>query len=326
VVNSPNDIFISVVIPVYRGERSLPSLCERLTAVLSRLGSYEILLIEDRCPERSWAVACELAGKVPGIIAVRLSRNFGQHYAITAGLDFARGEWTVIMDCDLQDQPEEIPRLLDKAREGYEVVLARRAERRDSISKRAGAAIFYRAFALLSGYRLDPTVGSFRLMSKKVVDAYCTMRETARLFGGMVQWLGFETAYVDVEHAARYDGQASSYRFSTLLKLAVDGMISFSNRPLYLSIGLGAAFSVISGLYGLSLVVDFLLHPQIGVPGWLSTITALCFIGGIMLLNLGVLGIYIGRIYEQTKGRPLYVIDSVVGAADKGEKKTAGVN
>jgi glycosyltransferase involved in cell wall biosynthesis len=323
-VKSTSDIFISVVIPVYRGERSLQCLCERLIAVLSCLGSYEIILVEDRSPEASWAVACEMVSILPGIIAIRLSRNWGQHYAITAGLDFARGEWTVIMDCDLQDQPEEIPRLLAKALEGYEVVLARRVKRRDRASKRLSAALFYRVFGLLSGYRLDPTVGSFRLLNKKVVEAYCSMRETARLFGGMVQWLGFETAYVDVTHGARSDGQASSYRLGALLKLALDGMISFSNRPLYVSIGVGAVFSVASGLYGLVLIVDFLLHPQVGVPGWLSTFTALCFIGGIMLLNLGVLGIYIGRIYDQTKGRPLYVIDSVVAAAQKGEKKSAG--
>jgi dolichol-phosphate mannosyltransferase len=229
------------------------------------------------------------------------------------------------MDCDLQDQPEEIPRLLEKALEGNNVVLARRAERRDRISKRFRSRLFYAVFEFLSGYRLDPAVGSFRILHRNVVEAYCAMRETARLFGGMIEWLGFRTAYVDIEHAARYDGGASSYRLKALVKLSIDGMVSFSNRPLYLSIGTGAVFSFVSALYGLYLIVKFILNPHIAVPGWLSMIIALCFIGGIMLLNLGVIGIYIGRIYDQTKARPLYVIDAVVSAATV-DMKSAGMN
>lgn len=311
----PSDIYISATIPVYRAEATLRPLCERLTAVLSCLGSYEIVLVDDRSPDRSWDIALEIARNNPHVVAARLSRNFGQHYAITAGMDLARGQWVVLMDCDLQDLPEEIPRLLEKALEGNDIVLARRAQRQDSLSRRFLSRLFYRVFNLLSGYRMDPTVGSFRIMRRAVVDAYRSMHDAARLFGGMIDWLGFETAFVDVSHARRQAG-SSTYNLRALLRLSMDGMISFSNRPLYFSIGLGAFFSLLAGGYGVFLIIRFLINPYVGVPGWLSTITGISFIGGIMLLNLGVLGIYIGRIYDQTKGRPLYVIDKVVATAN----------
>lgn len=314
----PSEIFISVAIPVYKAEATLLPLCQRLRAVLSGLGPYEIILVDDRSPDRSWEIATEMARDIPQVVAVRLSRNFGQHYAITAAMDLARGQWVVLMDCDLQDLPEEIPRLLEKALEGNDVVLARRVQRRDSLPKRLLSRVFYRVFNLLSGYRMNPSVGSFRIMRKTVVEAYRSMHETARLFGGMIEWLGFETAFVDVKHAPRQEG-SSTYTLRSLLRLSLDGMISFSNRPLYISIALGVMFSVLSGGYGLFLIIRFLINPYIAVPGWLSTITGTSFIGGIMLLNLGILGIYIGRIYDQTKGRPIYVIDKVVasGRADK---------
>lgn len=285
---------------------------QRLTATLSdtRLG-YEILLIEDRSPDNSWGVVQELAATMPYITAVRLSRNFGQHRAITAGLDLACGNWVVVMDCDLQDRPEDIPRLLEKALEGFDIVLARRALRKDRLYKRLLSRLFYWSFRMLSGYRMDPSVGTFRIIRDTVVQPLRNMREESRLFGGMVQWLGFRTAYVDVDHPARPDGK-SSYTLRCLLTLAFDGIVAFSNRPLYLSITIGILMSALAGLYGAYLLLSFLMSPQIGVPGWLSIITMMAFIGGLILLNLGMLGIYVGKIYDQTKGRPLYVIDSVI--------------
>lgn len=309
-------VFISVVIPVYRSERILPVLCERLTTSLAALNRpYEIILVDDRSPDRSWDVIRQMVRQFPATLGVRLSRNFGQHYAITAGLDLAKGEWTVIMDCDLQDQPEEIHRLLECAESGYDIVLARRRLRRDSPGKGLLSKLFYGVFNLLSGYRLDPAVGSFRIMKRTVVEAYCSMREASRLFGGMIEWLGFETGYLDVDHAQRYEGK-SSYNLRSMTRLALDGMIAFSNRPLYFSIGTGILMSVFSAGFGLTLVVGYFIHPLIGVPGWLSTVTLTTFIGGVILLNLGILGIYVGRIYDQTKGRPLYVVDQILAAAN----------
>jgi polyisoprenyl-phosphate glycosyltransferase len=302
-----------VVIPVYRAERILPALCKRLTAALSTLTSaYEIVLIDDRSPDRCWEVLQEMARAYPNIIAIRLSRNFGQHYAITAGLDAADGEWTVIMDCDLQDQPEEIGRLFAKAQEGYDIVLARRRSGSDYRMKWT-SWLFYRLFNLLSGHRMDPSVGTFRIMRRGVVDAYRKMRETGRLFGGMVEWLGFDTAFVDVTRAARAEGR-SSYNVRALCKLALDGIFSFSNRPLYFSIGIGVAFSVAAACFAATLVVRYLLDPHFALPGWASEITVTAFIGGLILMNLGIVGVYVGRIHDQTKARPLYVVDCVISS------------
>jgi dolichol-phosphate mannosyltransferase len=252
-----------------------------------------------------------LARKNPRVTAVRLSRNFGQHYAITAGLDLARGEWVAIMDCDLQDRPEEILRLVQEGERGADVVLARRRNRRDAASKRLSSLLFYWVFKILSGSKIDPAVGTFRVLRQPVVRAYRTMGETARLFGGMIEWLGFETSYVDVQHDERGAGK-SSYSLRAYAKLAADGIFAFSNRPLYFSIAAGVVISIAAGGYGAFLILRYLVHPQIGVQGWLSTITLNAFIGGLILLNLGVIGIYVSRTYDQTKGRPLFVIDQLV--------------
>jgi dolichol-phosphate mannosyltransferase len=313
-MNGPeDDVEISVVSPVYRAERILPALCERLDAVLSASGArYEVILVDDRSPDRSWAVLQELAGRYPRLTALRLSRNFGQHYAITAGLDLARGEWTVIMDCDLQDRPEDIPRLLAKAREGYDVVLALRTERTDGALKRAASRVFYKVFALLSGYDMDARVGTFRVLHRSVVQALGEMRESYRFFGALVEWLGFETARIEVQHAARHEGR-SSYDLRRLLRLTLDGLVSFSNRPLTLSVGVGACISLLAALYGCYLVARYFIEGGIPVAGWASTVTILSFMSGLILFNLGIVGVYLGRVYNQTKGRPLYVVDRVVG-------------
>lgn len=312
---------LSVVSPVYGAERILPALCDRLTETLSAMTDrYEIILVCDGSPDNSWSVMQELVHRVPNLTIVNLSRNFGQHYATTAGMDLARGEWTVVMDCDLQDPPEEIPRLLAHAQTGYDIVLARRINRQHRWNKRLSSALFHKVFSLLSGVKLDPTVGSFRIMSRGVVDGFCSMRESYRMFAGLIEWLGFRTGAVDVQHAARFEGE-SSYNLRRLLKMALDGMISFSNRPLYISVGLGIGLSLLSGAYGLYLMARWLADPgAFGVPGWLSTVTVTVFLGGLVLLNQGVLGIYLGRLYNQTKGRPLYVIDRVIVGAPSTHK------
>lgn len=312
--DSSANVFLSVVIPVYHGERILPELLKRLRAVLEGFGRpYQVVLVDDRSPDDSWAVMRRLASEQPSLVCVRLSRNFGQHYALTAGLDLACGEWTVIMDCDLQDSPEEIPRLLEVAEKGYDIVLARRIGTPEGPFHRLSSAIFYRLFNLLSGYNIDPTVGSFRVMRRQVVEAFCQMRESARLFGGMIQWLGFQVTCVDVPRVSRFEGR-TSYSLRNRIRLALDGIVSFSNRPLYASISVGIGMAFLAGLYGTFLLIRYFLHPFHGVSGWLSTFTALVFIGGLILANLGVIGVYLGRIYNQAKGRPLYVVDQIVGA------------
>jgi glycosyltransferase involved in cell wall biosynthesis len=298
-------------------------LCARLVEVLAALGrDYEIVLVDDRSPDGSWEVLREMARIYPRIVAVRLSRNFGQHYAITAGLDLAEGEWTVIMDCDLQDQPEEIPRLLEAAAQGYAVVLARRTARADAYHTQLRSRLYYWAFNVLSSYRMDPSVGTFRIMSRPVVEAYRTMREGRRLFGGMVEWLGFETGYVEVAHAARAEGR-STYTFRALAKLAIDGIFAFSSRPLYFSIGMGVIVSILAAAFAVKLVIEYFLNPHFAIAGWASGIVTTAFIGGLILMNLGIIGIYVGRIYDETKRRPLYVVDRVIAGGRERALPTA---
>lgn len=311
---------LSVVSPVYMAEKILPALCQRLNAALGSITpEHEIILVCDGSPDRSWEVMEQLVARYPNLTIVKLSRNFGQHYAMTAGLDLARGQWTVVMDCDLQDAPEEIERLLAKAREGFDIVVARRIDRQHKWWKRVTSRLFFKAFSMLSGFKLDSSVGSFRIMSRSVVDGFCSMRESYRMFAGLIEWLGFRTGYVDVRHVARYEGE-SSYNLARLLRMAMDGMVSFSNRPLYISIGAGLALSIAAALYGSFLLVRHFIDPGNNpVAGWLSTMVATAFLGGLILLNQGVLGIYLGRLYNQAKGRPLYVLDRVImGARERG--------
>jgi dolichol-phosphate mannosyltransferase len=324
-MNRPGSPYVSVVIPVYKAEKILPALCRRLTDTLETMAvSYELILVCDGSPDGSWDVMAALAREYPRLVVASLARNFGQHYALAAGLDLASGEWTVVMDCDLQDEPEEIPRLIAVGETGYDVVVARRIQRQHTWWKRTTSRMFHKLFAFLSGLRLDSSVGSFRVLRKPARDALCSMRESYRMFAGLVDWLGFETGYVDVKHAARYEGE-SSYDLGRLVRLALDGMISFSNRPLYLSIGIGILISVASGLYGSFLLIRGLVFgvPD-AIPGWLSTITATSFIGGLILLNQGVLGIYLGRLYNQAKGRPLYVVDKIIVGQDLAAADTHG--
>jgi len=302
-------MLISVVSPVYGCPGAISELCRRLHLSLQTLSEdYEIILVEDGSPDDSWnriQRECEADPRVRGI---RLSRNFGQHYAITAGLDFTQGEWVVLMDCDLQDQPEEIAGLYRKAVEGpCDIVLARRTERHDHWRKRLGGSLFYRVFSGLSGTSMDPSVGTFRLMNHRVVSAFRRMGECHRLFNGMVQWLGFDVGYVDVRHAERYEGK-TSYNLRKLMKLAADGIVSFSIRPLFFGVAVGAAFALLSFLYGAYLILRLIVAGPFGVQGWVSTVLLVSFLGGLILLSLGLLGLYVGRIYQQVKGRPVYVI------------------
>jgi glycosyltransferase involved in cell wall biosynthesis len=311
-----NEILLSVVVTVYRAESTLPELCDRLNRTLLGLtDDFEIILVDDRSPDASWDVILGLLPLYPRLVAARLSRNFGQHYAITAGLDLARGRWTVVMDCDLQDQPEYIGLLLKKAQEGFDIVLARRVSRQDTFTKRVASAAFHKVFTLLSGYRLDRSVGAFRIMERRVVDGFCRMRETYRSFGGMVGWLGFSTTYVDTQHGARHQGR-SSYTWRAEVRLALDSIISFSNRPLYLSALVGATMSTIASASVVFLVMYFVIAGRPSVPGWLSLLAVTTFIGGLILFNLGVIGIYLGRLYDQVKQRPLYMVDCLVVGSD----------
>jgi len=298
---------VSVVIPVYRAEECLEELYARLkTAIETVTLHYEILLIEDCGGDRSWSIIQELSRRDPRVIGIQLSRNFGQHYAITAGLDHCRGQWTVVMDCDLQDPPEGIPELYRKALEGYDIVLALRAERADPMVKRAVSWFFYQAFSYLTDVTFDGRTRNFRIMSRKVVLALRQLREQLRFFAALVDWAGFRVAKIGVRHDARRHGQ-STYTYSKLLKLGVDTIVAYSDKPLRLAIRFGflvAAMSMLAGVWFAAKVIFF------GSPvlGWTSMIVSLYFLSGIIISILGLNGLYLGKVFNEAKKRPLYLI------------------
>lgn len=301
---------ISVVIPVYEAEKSLVELYSLLRASLEKIsGDFEILLIEDCGGDKSWTVIEELAKADPRVRGIQFSRNFGQHYGITAGLDYCQGDWVVVMDCDLQDRPEEIPRLYNKAQEGYDIVLAGRGARNDPVLKRVTSRLFYKLFSYLADIDYDGDSGNFRIMSRKVVLNFRRMRERLRFFGGLVHWMGFRTASINVSHSARFEGE-STYTFLKLWKLATETIIAYSDKPLRLAITLGFIMASFSFFYGTYILARALLLGAM-IPGWSSLIVSLYFIGGIIISILGVIGIYLGKTFDETKKRPLYIIDQM---------------
>lgn len=307
-------IDISVVIPIYRNEPFINDLYSRLTANLSAItADFEIIFVDDGSPDNSWDIITGLAEKSPRVKGIRFSRNFGQHIAITAGVEYATGDWIVVMDGDLQDRPEEITDLYNKALEGYDVVFARRHMRKDTFSRKICSRMFYTLFDFLAGTgnKTDAAIANFGIYSRKVIDSFNKMQEHSRLFPLFIRWLGFNTAYIDVEHGERSAGK-SAYTFRKKLDLALDTIISMSNKPLKISVKLGLLLSLLSFLYGVFIIVKYLLW---GVPvmGWASLIVSLYFIGGTVLSTLGVLGIYIGKIFDEVKNRPLYIIAEKVG-------------
>ena len=306
---------ISVVVPVYKAEACLHELHRRLTASVSAItADFEILLIEDQGGDGSWEIICELARQDPRVRGFQFSRNFGQHYGITAGLDHARGEWVVVMDCDLQDRPEEIARLYRKAQEGYDVVLALRTRRKDGVFKRFSSYLFFKLFRYLSGLDYDGEAGNFRIISRKVVDTFKSMRENLRLFGGLVTWMGYPTASIQVEHGERYAGE-SSYTFGKLMDLAFETIIAYSDKPLRLSIKFGILISLAAFVFGIYFAVRTLVSGQT-IAGWTSLIVSLYFLGGVIISTLGIIGIYLGKAFDEVKRRPLYVVLRRTDGAD----------
>jgi len=299
---------LSIVIPVYKAEDCLDELHRRLVESLERITlDFECLLIEDCGGDQSWQMIESICSQDTRFKGIQFSRNFGQHYGITAGLDYCRGQWVVVMDCDLQDAPEEIPRLYHKAQEGFDVVLARRMHRKDSTEKTLSSKMFYALFNYLTDMDYDPKVGNFRIMSAKVVKNCRKMRESMRFLPGMVHWLGFPYTSIDVEHGQRFSG-ASTYTFRKLLKLGGDTIIAYSDKPLRMSVKLGFGIAGLSFIFGLYLLVHAMFY-HVPVLGWSSLIVSLYFLGGIIIANLGIIGIYLGKTFDESKGRPLYIIN-----------------
>jgi glycosyltransferase involved in cell wall biosynthesis len=299
---------ISVVSPVYLGEDTVGALVERVTAELHKItDSYEIILVEDGSPDGSWEQIAKICKLDPHVRGIKLSRNFGQHQAITAGLDHAKGEWAVVMDCDLQDRPEEISNLYRRAMEGFEIVLARRITRQDSAIKRASSKLFYGALQYLTGISQDPLVANFGIYHRRVIDVLTyDMRESIRFFPMMVRWLGFDVATIDVAHAESAR-DSSAYSIVKLIDLAFNVMLTFSDKPLRLTVQFGGLITLTAAIYGVYLL-NKILFSHSTVEGWTSLIVSIWFLGGFTIFVLGVIGLYLGRTFEQVKRRPIYVI------------------
>ncbi|KAA9332274.1 glycosyltransferase family 2 protein [Hymenobacter busanensis] len=307
---------LSVVSPVYRGAAMLDELVQRLLAAVRELpGSCEIILVDDRSPDNAWAKIEELSQQHTEVRGVRLSRNFGQHRAIAAGLDHCRGQWVVVLDCDLQDRPEEIPRLWGHAQQhGLDYVLASRQDRQHGLGQRLVSGAFYRVLRYLTGVPHDASVANFGLYQRRVIEAVQHMPERARFFPVMVRWVGFQGATLPVAHAARSNG-GSSYSWGRRLQLAFDVMLAWSDKPLRLAVQFGLLVTGLAFLLGLITLVRFWVG-QISVPGYTSLVLLLCFFAGLIISLVGMVGLYVGRTFEEAKQRPVYLVDATTNRPD----------
>jgi dolichol-phosphate mannosyltransferase len=307
-----NQPHISIVTPVYGCKTSLYELYFRLKETLEKITpEFEIILVNDASPDGAWLTIVELANKDQRVKGINLSRNFGQHYAITAGLNHAEGDWCVVMDCDLQDQPEEIVKLYKKALEGFDVVFGKRYARKDRFFKKFSSYLFLQFYNFFVDIKLsDAKSSNFSIISKKVLQAYNSLSEQYKTYGLIIHWLGFKIETINIEHSKRPFGE-SSYSFGKLVTHAINSMVSQSNKPLIISIKFGFTLAIISFITGIYLIVDHLFF-KATYPGWTSTMVSLFFVAGLLFANLGLLGLYIGKIFDETKKRPSYIISDKI--------------
>jgi len=300
---------ISVVTAVYNESKILPELYRRLKNVFESMGiSYEILFVDDRSRDDSWNCIETLSVADKNVRGVRLARNFGQHNALSAGLDISQGDYVVLMDADLQDEPEQIPKLLQKCeKEGKDIVYVVRELRRDSQLKTFGGKIFFLIFNSCSEFKLRSDVGIYRMLSRKVVDELIHLREQSRMITGLTEWMGFQADFISAPRPARVSGK-TNYTLIKMIRLAMDGLLSFSNLPLRLAMVLGLVTSAASFLLAIIFIIRKIFFDW-GIVGWSSLMVVFLFMGGAQLTVIGILGEYIGRIFIEVKRRPLYIID-----------------
>lgn len=302
---------LSIVVPVYNEEENLPLLEKRVDAICRKMGmTYELVLTDDGSADTSWAVIEEMAARNPSVVGVQLSRNFGHQICLTAGLEHSRGELIVMMDADLQDPPEVIPKLIAKQREGYDIVYAVRSERKgESAFKKATAAIFYRLLRKLTSVDIPRDTGDFRLITRKALNSLLSIKERSRFLRGLFAWVGYRSVGVYYKREARYAG-VTKYPLRKMVRFAKDGITSFSTVPLHAATYLGFFSAFLGFLYTLSVLKNWLEGST--VPGWASLSIIILFFGGVQLITLGILGEYVGRIFEEVKQRPLYFTRQVL--------------
>lgn len=299
---------LSIVSPVYKAEKIISTLVDRIEKSVQKITTdYEIILVEDGSPDNSWEVIEQISKTNKHINGIKLSRNFGQHPAIMAGLSHAEGDWVVVMDCDLQDQPEEIENLYAKALEGYDVVFAKRNNRKDSFIKKASSKLFSIVFNYLAGIKGDNDIANFGIYHKKVIASVLSMGDYIKSFPLFVYFSGYHTTAILVEHAARHSGK-TSYSLGKLFSFAYNTILSYSNKPLKLFVRFGLSISFISMCLGVYTIYKY-LNGEVEVMGYTSLMVSIWFLSGIVITVMGVVGIYVGKVFEQTKNRPPFIID-----------------
>ncbi len=313
---------ISVVVPVYGCRAALPELHRRLCDSLTKItNDFEIILVDDFCPQNSWEEIQKICKQDSRVVGMHMSRNFGQIRAITAGLDKSKGDWVVVMDCDLQDKPEAIVDLYQKAQEGYDVVFARRKGRKDSAITKFLSKCFYKVYDYFTDGNFDNAICNFSISKRIVIDNYCRMREQNRAYTLFIKWLGFKQTAIDIDADERFEGK-SSYNLHRKMKMAFEVITSQSNKPLMFSVKAGFIIALISLLYIIVLVLRKLIIGNISI-GWTSMIASIYLVGGILLCAIGVVGIYVGNIFNEAKRRPLYIIEQCLNDNDNNENGEA---
>ena len=296
-----------MVVPVYGCAGCLEELTERILAAVSGMGrTVELIFVDDDSPDQAWSRISELSALHPAVRGLKLSRNFGQHAAISAGIAQTRGAAVIVMDCDLQDVPEEIPALLEALTDDVEIVLGQRTERRDTWLKRTGSRAFYRTLGWLTDTSYDPSTANFGAYSRKVIDAMNAMPETDRFLPLLARWTGFRTARISVEHGRRTEGR-SSYTLRKLLQMATRIALSFSDKPLRLVMSAASALAGV-GLCVAAFAVYRYLVGDIRVAGFTSILASVWLVGSFLMASIGVVGLYVGRVHNESKRRPQYII------------------
>jgi polyisoprenyl-phosphate glycosyltransferase len=291
----------------------------RLQTTIESMGlEYELIFVNDFSPDDSWCKIISLVDQQPQIKGLNLSRNFGQHQAIFAGLEHTCGKWIVVMDCDLQDRPEEIVNLYAEAQKGFDIVLARREDRNDRFIKRKFSQLFYHVLSYLTETKQDFTVANFGIYQRSVIKAVLSMADYYKYFPTMIYWVGFSKSAIRVEHAPRANG-ASSYTFSKLVKLAINVILTFSDKPLRLIVKLGALISLVSFAFSIYYGILY-LQGKIVVMGYASLIISIWFLSGVIISFLGMVGLYLGRVYDQVKNRPNYIVKEQAGQIRKNKE------
>ena len=307
----------SIIVPVYNEELVVEETYKRLKQVMDTSGgSYELIFVNDGSRDKTAEIVHKLCGKDKNVRLVDFSRNFGHQIAITAGMDSATGQAIVVIDADLQDPPEVILKMIEKWKEGYEVVYGKRSKRKgETLFKKLTAAMFYRVLKNMTNVEIPVDTGDFRLIDRKVCDVMRALTEKNRYVRGLVSWVGFKQTAVEYIRDERWAGE-TKYPLKKMIKFAMDGITSFSYKPLKLATYIGFALSGISFLYLIIVLVQkMILHSTI--EGWASMVAVQLFFNGIMLVLLGIIGEYIGRIYDESKNRPLYILRDKIGFKDE---------